>query len=35
MTRKSYPSDVIHEQFERIRGALEGIRHKTRSRQVD
>ena len=35
MTRKHYPSDISREQFERIRGALEGIRQKTRPRQVD
>lgn len=35
MNRKHYPSDISREQFERIRGALESIRHKTRPRQVD
>ena len=35
MNRKHYPSDISREQFERIRGALESIRHKTRPKQVD
>ena len=35
MDRKHYPSDISREQFERIRGLLEGARHKTRPRKVD
>ena len=35
MTRKHYPSDISREQFEPIRGLLEGARQKRRPRQVD
>lgn len=35
MERKQYPSDISREQFEQIRGMLEGVRHKTRPRRVD
>jgi transposase len=35
MDRKHYPSDISREQFELIRGMLEGMRHKTRPRRVD
>jgi transposase len=35
MERKIYPSDISREQFEPIKGLLEGARHKTRPRQVD
>lgn len=35
MDRKHYPSDISREQFERIRGLLEGSRRKTRPRRVD
>ena len=35
MNRKHYPSDISREQLERVSGALESIRHKTRPRQVD
>jgi transposase len=35
MSRKHYPSDISREQFEQIRGMLEGLRHKTRPRRVD
>jgi transposase len=35
MSRKHYPSDISREQFEQIRGILEGLRHKTRPRRVD
>jgi hypothetical protein len=35
MNRKHYPSNISREQFERILGALESIRHKIRPRQVD
>jgi transposase len=35
MSRHGYPSDLSREQFERIKGMLEGNRHKTRPRQVD
>lgn len=33
--RKSYPSDVSREQFEKIKPLLEGARKKTRPREVD
>lgn len=35
MERKRYPSDISREQFEEIRGLLEGGKHKTCPRQVD
>lgn len=35
MSRKQYPSDISLEQFEPIRGMLEGGRQKTRPRRVD
>lgn len=35
MNRKHYPSDIRREQFEKIRGMLEGGRGKTRPRRVD
>jgi transposase len=35
MNRKHYPSDISREQFEKIRGMLEGSRRKTRPRRVD
>ena len=35
MRKKTYPSDVTREQFERIRPLLEGARKQTRPRQVD
>lgn len=35
MNRKHYPSDISREQFERVRGLLEGSRRKTRPRRVD
>jgi transposase len=35
MGRKHYPSDISREQFEQIRGMLDGMRHKTRPRKVD
>lgn len=35
MGRKRYPSDISREQFEPIRGLLEGARQKRRPRQVD
>ena len=35
MDRKVYPSDISREQFEAIRGMLEGARHKTAPRKVD
>jgi transposase len=34
-TYTHYPSDVSHEQFERIRPELEAIRMKTKPRKVD
>ena len=33
--RRSYPSDISREQFERIRPLLEGARKTTRPRTVD
>jgi transposase len=33
--RKTYPSDITREQFERIRPVLEGARKKTRPRTID
>ena len=33
--RKSYPSDVSQEQFERIRPLLESVRKRTKPRTVD
>ena len=33
--RKTYPSDISREQFERIRPALEGARKLTKPRTVD
>lgn len=35
MDRKHYPSDISRQQFEKIRGMLEGGRRKTRPRRVD
>lgn len=35
MRKKTYPSDVTREQFERIRPLLEGARKQTRPREVD
>ena len=35
MIRKHYPSDISREQFEPISAMLEGVRRKTRPRQVD
>ena len=35
MRKKTYPSDVTREQFDRIRPLLEGARKQTRPRQVD
>jgi transposase len=34
-TEKKYPSDISLEQFELIRGMLEGARKKTKPRKVD
>ena len=33
--RKTYPSDITREQFEKILPTLEGVRNKTRPREVD
>ncbi|MGZ8163246.1 MAG: transposase, partial [Methylobacter sp.] len=33
--RKEYPSDINRAQFEQIRPLLEGVRKKTKPRQVD
>jgi transposase len=33
--RRSYPSDISRDQFEQIRELLEGVRKKTRPREVD
>ena len=33
--RKSYPSDISREQFERIRPLLEAVRRRTKPRTVD
>ena len=33
--RKQYPSDISREQFEEIRGILEGARKKTKPRNTD
>ena len=33
--RKTYPSDITREQFEKILPILEGVRNKTRPREVD
>ena len=33
--RKTYPSDITREQFEKIRPILEGARKKTRPRTID
>src|SRR6266568_3628493 len=33
--RKAYPSDVSREQFESIRPLLEGVRKRTKPREVD
>jgi hypothetical protein len=33
--RKQYPSDVIREQFERVRSLFEGVRKRTKLRTVD
>jgi transposase len=35
MERKVYPSDISRNQFEVIRGMLEGAKHKTSPREVD
>ncbi len=35
MNRKHSPTDISREQFEPIKGMLEGIRHKTHPRRVD
>jgi transposase len=35
MGRKYYPSDISREQFEQIRGMLEGSRKRTCPRQID
>lgn len=35
MRKKTYPSDVSREQFEQIRGLLEGVRKRTKPRVVD
>lgn len=35
MDRPEYPSDIPREQFDRIRGALEAARRKTRPRKHD
>ena len=35
MNRKHYPSDISREQFEQIRGLLEGSKKRTCPRQVD
>lgn len=35
MARRSYPSDISREQFEKIRPLLEGARKKTRPRELD
>jgi transposase len=35
MARKTYPSDVSREQFEKIRPILESVRKKTKPRRVD
>jgi transposase len=34
-SRKRYPSDITREQFEEVRGDLEGARKRTRPREVD
>jgi transposase len=33
--RKTYPSDITREQFEKIRPMLESIRKKTKPRKID
>jgi len=33
--RKTYPSDISREQFERIRPLLESVRKRTKPRTVD
>ena len=33
--RKSYPSDISREQFEKVRPLLEAVRKRTKPRQVD
>lgn len=33
--RKTYPSDISREQFERIRADLEGFKRRTKPREVD
>lgn len=33
--RQKYPSDISKEAFERIRPVLEGVRKKTKPRQID
>jgi transposase len=35
MGRKKYPSDISREQFDKIKGLLEGARKKTRPRTMD
>jgi len=35
MERKQYPSDITREQYESIRPMVEGLKKKTRPRQVD
>ena len=35
MRKKRYPSDISREQFEQIRGLLEGVRKQTKPRVVD
>ena len=35
MQRKTYPSDISREQFEKIRPFLEGVRKKTKPRKHD
>jgi len=33
--RKTYPSDISREQFERVRADLEGFKRRTKPREVD
>jgi len=33
--RNSYPSDISREQFDKIKPLLEGVRKKTRPREID
>jgi transposase len=35
MVRKRYPSDISREQFEKIRGMLEGAKNRTCPRRID